>query len=436
NHGSCLETHNPGSSAFDEAGINFYDFDVDISINNQAGKGSPSPRNSTIYEIPVGGTNFKEPEDVYPHLSVSAEDVLFVTTTIYGRYRVIVGTHAPFSIFVATSIMSNSKQVLYQSTSITPIDQTTRRLDFIVSTPTTKGFIQGYVVKPPGSLPQDGLNNIPVRATNSNETTSTVYTGGAFGSNGYFRISIEASNDTYLEVNMSGVTNPNYISLSTGPFDLKPGEVKSFISPTDRIFLTQKGSAYGFVGVNALDPLPGYVVLATSTGRSESTITDSSGVFRFTNLTTGTWHFTVLAEAAEKVTAIPGAGDTHTRNISIGANVWVGSFTITGAFSKFIGVCRYNNRIIDSGVLILASTSPISAPPEINQSLVKGSRVYYSTISKGDGSYELLVRGGQSYYLYAYYTYFTGANPTTINKNYGPITINQGRSTTLNIDFP
>lgn len=435
NYGACSEYNSFWSNAYDKAGYNWYDFKVDIPINNQTGTGSSSPRNSSVMEEPAGGRVFFWPPESYPLLNVSSEDVLVASVTYYGRYRVVVGTHSQFSIFVSTTQRENSTYVLYQSTDITPVDTTTRRLDFIVSTPTTKAFIRGYVV----NTSLTGLNNIPVRAVSEYEETSTVYTGGVFGLQGYFKLAVEAGTSIYVEVNMTGVTNNNYISLSTGPFKLNPGEVKSFENTSDKIILTQKGSAYGFVGTTTLDPLPGYVVVAThtTTGRAESVITDSSGVFKFNNLSTGTWSFTVLVDAGESVSAVGGSGSSHIKTISGGSNVWVGTFTVSNAFSKFTGTCRYNGKIIDSGVLILASTSSLTGyPPDINQSLVKGSQVYYTTVSKGDGKYELFVRGGQSYYIYAWYTYFTGNTPTTIRKANGPNSIGSGATQTLDIDFP
>ena len=73
-----------------------------------------------------------------------------------------------------------------------------------------------------------------------------------------------------------------------------------------------------------------------------------------------------------------------------------------------------DGEVIDTGVLIYASTSTIASnPPILNSVLRSGSVIYYAASSNFDGTYNLPVRGGYTYNIYAWYTTWSGDTPTT-----------------------
>ncbi|MBU2530903.1 MAG: hypothetical protein KKD35_07690, partial [Elusimicrobia bacterium] len=76
-------------------------------------------------------------------------------------------------------------------------------------------------------------------------------------------------------------------------------------------------------------------------------------------------------------------------------------------------------KIIDTGVLIYASTDTIaSTPPTLNAALRAGNVIYYAASSNFDGTYTLPVRGGYTYNIYAWYTIWSGETPTIQRDEY------------------
>ncbi len=174
--------------------------------------------------------------------------------------------------------------------------------------------------------------------------------------------------------------NPNYVSQQYHTQILVGG----MIIPT--FFLPNANVAIGKMTTDAVAGLPNQAVAATIFGgmTAGSIASDSLGFFYVRNLSTGDVTFSPILSPGQSSTPL-----SQTVNISgSGGNIWVATFTISGALGKLSGSVRDGSgALIKSGALIIASTGALTnamtATPASNTAPV------FTTWSDGDGKYSL-----------------------------------------------
>jgi type II secretory pathway pseudopilin PulG len=254
---------------------------------------------------------------------------------------------------------------------------------------TQGGYISGRVVN---ALNQP-LSNIKVVAGGSEAYTSA--TG---------RYILSLSTGIYSVTANPGNLNPLYVYQTREGVRVQQGLVTSGID----FVLFQGGRVTGFVSRDKINPLPGIVMQAQSQEGFiyGEDVSDNAGKFIIPNLSTGTYYIKPVLSSKE--TSSP---SVSTVTISAaGATVFAGTFTITGAMGKISGKVIYNGKPIKTGVLIIATTTTITAPPTLSTATLT-STAYFLTSSYEDGTYTLEVIGSTTtpYKIYGYYTTYNNA---------------------------
>jgi hypothetical protein len=265
-----------------------------------------------------------------------------------------------------------------------------------ITSTTSLGFVTGTVTRS-NNTP---LSNILVQGLGASQATT--------GSNGRYLLSGDPG---VVEIIANpGNANLNYVTLSSAPITVNLGQ---FTSGVD-FKLTSGGRIKGYVSIGA-SPLPDVPVTASISGVVIGEgVTGSDGYFYINNLATATYAVEVQLEQGESYSPTTSALTLS----SPGAEVWAASYTVTNAFGAISGTVRKGASTIETGVLIIASTSTISgSPPDIDATVRSGSNNYYQVSSFADGTYHLPLPSGTSgtltYNIYGWYTTFNGvtANP-------------------------
>ncbi|MCK5358021.1 MAG: carboxypeptidase regulatory-like domain-containing protein [Elusimicrobiales bacterium] len=258
---------------------------------------------------------------------------------------------------------------------------------------TTLGYIVGTVTDITGTPIED----IDVYGSGSLNPAPT-------DSNGKYILGLDP--DTVVVTANYQLDNSNYIEAFETDVIVTQGAITSGVD----FVLTQGGSIYGrVVTTGGVDPLPKtpIVVYKISIAQGDG-ITDEDGYFQIMGISSGTYSVEPQLEA----------GESYSPSISTSVNandsLFIGTFTVSGAMGYIKGNVKSGGEIIDTGVLIYASTDTIaSTPPTLNAALRSGTVIYYAVSSNFDGTYTLPVRGGYTYNIYAWYTTWSGSTPTT-----------------------
>jgi hypothetical protein len=383
------------------------------------------PRNSSDIETIVAGT------PAYGAY-VTATDGLSQMTTAYAigdppyaEFRLISVATGTWTVFITSGnytvdissviVVQNSTTSIPNSIS-TPTWPSSNYYSSILSEIATGGYITGWV--------KNALNaaitpSVTVRASGSSGQASTT--------NGTYFLSVSSGT---LEVTANPSNqNTSYVSASSQGVVVNLGQVYSDVN----FILSQGGRIRGFVTRDGTNALPGVALAAfdsNGVARDEE-VTGVDGRYTLTNLSTGTYY----------VEPILGSGETSTPSqstvtVTAGSLVSAATFTITGAFGNIRGSVTLSSSSIRTGVLIVCSTSSLSAgPPALNTNTLTGAG-YYITNSYEDGTYALEVRGSTTttYNLAAYYTVFSGNNPVISTRTASNISVTAG-ATTSGVNF-
>lgn len=288
---------------------------------------------------------------------------------------------------------------------------------------TTKGTISGRVT----NVSNNSLSTIRV----DNDQGIVTYTD----SMGNYRLTVDSGTYGTIVANRSN-ENSSYIESRSTPVVVSLGQVTSGID----FALVQGGVIRGLVSTNGVDPLPGVVILATKGGTERgSAASDTDGIYKITNISTTSASDPYLVypvlDAIESATPA-----SSSLSLSLG-EIKYASFTVSSSWGYLEGDVTNNGAKITTGILLVATTSTISAvpspgyPPDFYEGMT--SLRGYSTSSNSDGRYKLAVRGGYTYNLYGYYTTFSGVTPTTTRKSSTTATtVGIGQTETATLAWP
>lgn len=265
----------------------------------------------------------------------------------------------------------------------------------LLSSDTAFGFVSGRVTGTDGA----GLPDIKVAAGGRQTTTL---------SDGRYILPADPGEQTVFANYQTD--NPDYIEASSA------GVVASLgaLTPDVDFVLVTGGKLRGWVTTNGTDPLPNVPVSAFKNDVEQGNgISGNDGYFLIwgSGISTGTYAVVPQLEAGE--TPVP---STHTVTLSAGEDLFIGTFTVSGAMGSLTGSVTAGTAGITTGVLVYATSSTITGspvmPPTINSAARAGSVIYYAVSSNAQGMYTLPVRGGYTYNVYAWYTTWTNSTPT------------------------
>ncbi len=292
------------------------------------------------------------------------------------------------------TLLNNGQTVGVSNSTTTPAWPLADRYYTILSSEASTGLVTGYVRS--GGV---GVSGIKVEA-GVYFTYSNAWGGYTIALDpGLYNITANPGNlnSSYTSQYISTVpVNQGQITSNTN-FDIAPG-----------------GIIAGRVLSNSGDPLPDIYIVAYDNNGNESgiTFTQADGRFYLSNCSTSKNNYTIVPTLDSGEISSP---SQRIVTVAAGSTKWTdtsgffSSYTVTSAFGKLAGTVTNNSAAIETGVLIIATTSTITTdPPDINNALIASGSLYYGTVSKSDGTYELEVRGGHTYNVYAWYSTMGG----------------------------
>lgn len=421
----------PGGNAYDSSN-NANDFLKNLNIGASS---EYYPKNSSYSAAPISGS------PSYGAV-ITCDDGLSRSTLSYyttnaaghamayfslpnvatGTWNVACYNSGAYRQISNVSVLNNGQVLGIPNAATSPIWPAANMNNVILLAPTSSGGAIAGTVKNSGV----GVSGIKVEAGVSSTFS---------GSGGYYSLTLDPGlyNITANPNNL----NSNYTSQTVSS-SVYQGQITNGIN----FNITAGGSVGGKVLSSAGDLLPSILVTASNSNGSEvgSALTGSDGKFTISNLPTSGNNYTVEPELDSGESATP---SVRTLTVAAGSTKWTdtsgiySSFTVTSAFGNLQGTVTDGATTINTGVLIIATTSTITSdPPTINDALRTGSVLYYGTVSQSDGSYDLSLRGGYAYNVYAWYSTMSNSIPQTTKKSSLNKTVTAGATTTANFTWP
>jgi prepilin-type N-terminal cleavage/methylation domain-containing protein len=236
-----------------------------------------------------------------------------------GTWTVFVASGTS-SIEITTITVTASGTLWIPHAGTTPPWPGASRYEVFLSSPTDEGYISGKVTN---------ASNLPISpgivVSNGSQTTTASTVNGFYtlkSPPGIFTVWANPNN-----------TNANHVSASSASITVTEGQVTSGINFT----LSQSGQIAGFISRDGINALPGVAVKATN-GASyveSHQISGSDGRFRMANVSTGTFTIEPVLNSGETVTPA-----STSVSVGVGAQVWAGTFTVTGAMGGISGFVK------------------------------------------------------------------------------------------------
>lgn len=360
---------------------------------------SGSTQTYTAY-IPSGGLSL-------PYAPFTLVDVAT------GTWSLNIALSSYYASIASVTVAASGSQVPVLSAATSPAWISAGIAAIELASSTLNGFVKGQVTDAGGNA----LAGITVQCAGVSKLTDV---------NGLYFMSV-SSGPVVIIANPNNA-NPNYTQ------SIYSVTVYTSQSTSQNIALAQGGVLQGYM-TTGTTPVPNFTVAALQGGNQMgSAVTNTSGVFTIRNLSTGTYTVQPTLDAGQ--TASPASfSPTLT---AAGGTVFVGTFTITGAFGSITGTVSNNGALVTSGALILASTSTIaSTPPSIAGSSAPALSPLYAVSSKADGTYALPVRGSSTYNIGVWVPTLQGTSSvSTVFKSYSGVVVSPGAATTQNLSLP
>lgn len=360
-----------------------------------------------------------------PHSGSTTAFTAYVTSGAlslpYSRFQLAGVSTGTWTVAAAYSSFTNSyDNVLVTQNAYTGVPNAATSPSWIgagyhhmyLTSSTTSGFVKG-VISNPNAQPISGI---------------TVQGGGVSkitGTNGVYFMAV--SSGTVTVVANPNNLNPSYIQGIENPV-INAGAVT-----TQNFTLNFGGRITGYV-TTGTTPLAYQAMTAVNAAGLQvaAGVTDTGGNFTMRNVSTGSYTVFPVLESGQDVmpNTLPAA-------VTSTGSVFVGTFTVSGAFGSISGTVSDAAGLVTSGALMLASTNTIaSSPAAIVGSSAPAQVPMYMVSSKADGTYALPVRGGATYYLSAYVPVISGTGVTITTKTYSGIIVSPSAATTKNVTIP
>jgi hypothetical protein len=359
------------------------------------------PRNSAVQQAVVSGTpgtgSYVFADDGYSntiHASTAGTG-----TRPHGRF--VLG-----SIATGTWTFAVSSGTYFYESPVTIVSGTQDQRTVFLTSTTQSGYVSGRVTQPGGS-PIAGIFISP---------------GNAFtDAGGFYRLAL-APGFTVVTANPPP-GNSNYISRSA-TVTVETGHIVSGVN----FELFGGGRIRGRVTSDGANPLPGVPVsIKPPAGAEVANVLSQTDGFFEASVPTGTYVAEPTGEYGEVVTPF----QSPSVSVTGGATpVFTSTFTVGPAHGAIEGgVMLSDGSPITTGVLIVASPSPVpDPPPAMTNALRTGAQPYYMTSSNSVGRYRLNVRLG-SYYVYGFYSTFQGGTAVVTRRSLSGVSVAAGQTT-------
>lgn len=338
----------------------------------------------------------------------------------YSRFQIAAVSTGTWSLSVAYStisasydnvVVSQSRYTGVPNTATSPASNAAGLNHIQMTSTTVSGFIKGTV----RNQALSALSGITVQAGGSTKIT---------GSNGVFFLPVTTGTVTM-------VVNPNNANASYVEYITAVTVYTGMVTSQD-VTLSAGGRITGYV-TTGTTPLANQAVAATSGGsQAGSGVSDTSGGFTIRNMPAGNYTVFPVMESGQD-----SSPNTLPATVVANTSVFIGTFTVSGAFGTISGTVRDASGLVTSGALILASTNTIaSTPAAIVASSAPSQVPLYMVSSKADGSYTLPVRGGSTYNVSAYVPVISGTGVSITTKTYSGIAVSASGTTTRDVTIP
>lgn len=379
----------------------------DSNDNNEDFSGarpfSSVPHNSAQYEAcnsgtPAAGALVFADDGLSTPASADLSGSFNLTNVSTGSWTVYASTGLSFSSVTANCGTSNGFVVSVG--------------DIRLSTETSYGYVTGRVVNTAGAA----LAGIKMFSAGSDQVNTN--------SSGRYTLPVATGVITVVANYQS--QSPSYVELSSMGVSVELGEVAQDVDFT----LYYGGRIRGRVTTNGVDALPGIPVVGIKDDVEQGNgISDDEGYFTISGsgISTGTYVVVPQLETGEAATP-----SSTTVTVAAGATAFSSTFSVTGAFGYVTGsVTNGAGRPITTGVLVYVTTATLTAgsyPPDITPALRAGTGVYYAASSSALGTYNIPVKGGYTYNVYAWYTTWSGSTPNTVPKQSLGVAVTPGQT--------
>ena len=345
-----------------------------------------------------------------------------LTEVATGTWRVVIssyvsnrfGTHALTAEISTVTISYHGQELFIPSTTTVPSWTYPYNYSTFLTTVPAGGYIGGTVTNALG-IPISPNIIVTVGGSKGAANTSTGRYLIPVGT-GTMNVVANPTNDVLY--------NPHYVTQTEEFVFVDYGTVVSTVN----FLLSQGGRVSGKVTRDGVNPLPNISIVALNASGASSgdNVTANDGKFTIINLATGTYTVQPVLDSGEKSSPV-----SLNALVTAGSNVFVGTFTIVGAFGTIKGNVTTSGGKISTGVLLVASTVTFTSPPTISSFTLTGAP-YYFTNSYEDGTYSLEVRGSviASYNVNAYWPAVNGLSTTSNNLQKTGIWVTPGGQTT------
>ena len=282
----------------------------------------------------------------------------------------------------------------------------------ILSTQGLVGIISGYVT--------DVLNNVIAVPGVTVGVNGQTY--GVNPINGHY--SVRLPTGTYNVTANPLQANSLYETQTQAATILNFGDETANVN----FWLAEGGKLTGWVTRDGVNALPGVtMVVEDSNGTARDTeVSDNNGNFTLINLTTGP--YTVVPVIDSKETASP---TSSSATVTAGITTFVTTFTVSGAMGSISGNVTSQGNPIQTGVLIIVSSTAITSPPPPISSNTLTGAPYYATSSQENGTYSVQVRGSTSsvYNVVGVYSHVSGSTIVSSSITISGVAVTAGQTT-------
>ncbi len=388
---------------------------MDLTSNLITPNNSTSGTKIAITGVPAVGAIISVTDGLSTHATVYATGSpqvgeFYVSQIATGTWDVYLTSSSFYASITSVAITANAVTQV-PNTTTSPSWPAVNSPNTVISSSATNGYVQGRVTDVAGNVITGPLISVSAGGV----TTPTNSDGRYF---------IQVPPGTYNMTANPSNGNSSYVSFTSSNVAISLGQVTSM----NNIALSQGGRISGFVTRDGINALPGVIFVAQDANSvtQDQQVSDASGRFTLINLGTGT--YTVQASLDTGETSSPTVVSV---NVTAGATVSAGTFTITGDMGTITGAVTASGNSIRTGVVIFASTSTFAGSPPVLSSSTLSSGGYYLTSSQEDGTYSLDVRGSTSttYNVYGYYPSLSGQTITMSTRTVSGVSINPGITT-------
>jgi type II secretory pathway pseudopilin PulG len=357
---------------------------------------------------------------------ISADDGLsspVVVVSTSGRFELPgVATCTEAGLPATWTVQASSRGLAASAAVAAPAGGTTVDAGALaLTTAAVHGIVRGQVRSSTGAA----LPGVLVACAGSSALTDAA---------GEYRLTAPAGTGLVVSAN-AGHADPARAAAASAPFDLAAGQTM----PGVDFVLGAVGRVSGFVTIDGVNALPGALVEADAPPGTlrATTTTDAAGAFVLEDVpasdTVGAYSVFPVLDAGQSASPTAQAA-----TVTPGAEVAVGTFTVSRALATIAGTVSDGGAPIGAGVLVVAALVALgSDPPVWDEALRGGATYYYAAHARADGTFALPVRvSGTPYNVYAWYSRPASQTATETTRKEATRLVNLPGTFTVSFSWP